>query len=1174
MNSAENYALLIDKINLFIRKYYFNNFLRGLIFLGAGIFSAYVIITLCEYFGNFNTLFRTLLFYAFIFLNIGLIGWLILPPLLSYLKLGKSLTHDQASEIIGKHFNDVSDKLLNTLQLKKQAVNDERRRALLEASIDQRIEALKPVSFPSAINFKENSKYLKWAMFPAGLICIIAFAAPSVLTESTKRLIRHNEYFVPVAPFSFWVENKSLSVVQGDDLRLDLKLEGNKLPADVYVETANNTFKLDKENTSRFHYLFTNLQQNTRFKLIGNGFTSAVYEIKVNLRPSLLHFDVALIYPAYLHKKNEVMPNAGDLTIPEGTTITWNFHTQNTTAVVFSINGNSGKVANGGPNLFKHSERVLKNSIYKITPLNSLVNHSDSASYRLNVVADELPTITVQEKPDSVSTKAFYFNGRIQDDHGFSSLTFHYQVGAPGDKANFKIYSKPVKADLSQTQADFFYFWTLKDLGIKAGEKVTYFFEVADNDGVNGPKKVRSIERTLNIPDDKELNNQLEAGTEIVKQKMLSAIKLADQIEHDSQKLNQLLLNKNTLSFDEKKQVQELLQKRKELNDLVKEIQADNKKNQYNRQENQQQSKDMQEKQQQMDQLLNSVLDPKTQEMLQRLQEMMEQEQKEGTRNELSKMQNDNKSLKKELDRMLELYKKLAFEQKLNQNINQLNKLADAQQKLADQAKQAADPQATQKEQQKQADLAKQQASQKDQQKQANQTKQEGNQKDQQKQADANRDAQNDQQKPDDQSKQETGPQALQKEQEKLNKEFEDIKKALDELQKTNEEAQHKQEFENPKGDEEGIEQEMQKSADELKKNSPAKASQSQKKAAKQMKQLAQKMQQDEQEGEQKENEVDEQQLRGLLKNLINSSFEQERVMQALKTTNTNDPKYIALAQSQKSIKDNLKTAEDTLYALSKRITQIQSTVNKEVGIINTSIDQALENLGERRTPEASRNQQFAMTSMNNLALLLSEALDQLQNSMKNAKSGKGKKQSMSQLAKMQQQLNQNMQKARDQMQQQGNQGKSANGNNGNMSEELAKLARQQQEIRQALQQINREGNKDGKGTLGNLDKISQQMEQTERDLVNRRITEEAIKRQEQIQSRMLEAEKAEQEREQDKQRESTAGKDTPPGYIKALQDYQQAKEKQTEQVRTVSPALNLFYKSKIKSYFDLLNAK
>src|SRR5580704_13675968 len=216
MTSAGNYELLIEKINVFIRKYYFNKFLRGLIFLGAGLFSAYVVITVGEYFGDFNSTLRTILFYFFIALNLGFICWLILPSLLAWLKLGKSLTHDQAAEIIGKHFSDVSDKLLNTLQLKKLSGEDAQHRALIEASIEQKIETLKPVSFPSAINIKENSKYLKWVIFPAGVICILAFAAPSVLTESTKKLIRHNEYFVPVAPFDFVVQNKTLSVVQGD----------------------------------------------------------------------------------------------------------------------------------------------------------------------------------------------------------------------------------------------------------------------------------------------------------------------------------------------------------------------------------------------------------------------------------------------------------------------------------------------------------------------------------------------------------------------------------------------------------------------------------------------------------------------------------------------------------------------------------------------------------------------------------------------------------------------------------------------------------------------------------------------------------------------------------------------------------------------------------------------
>ncbi len=1113
--STDNYTLLINQINVFIRKYYFNNFLRGLIFLGAGLFTLFVIVTTSEYFGNFNPLLRTFLFYVFIGINLGLVIWLIVPSLLAWLKVGRSLTHDEAAAIIGRHFNDVNDKLLNTLQLKKLADNDAQHRLLIEASINQKIDELKPVSFPSAINIKENKRFLKWLLVPAAVICIIAFAAPSVFTESTRRLIRHNEVFVPAAPFNFIVENKSLSVVQGDDFNLKLKLTGDKFPSDIYIETANNTFKLDKDNISRFHYLFTNLQQNTSFRLNGNGFQSVMHQIKVNLRPSLLHFDAALSYPAYLHKKNEVLTNAGDLTVPAGTVVSWSFHTQNASSLLFSINGKKINVTSQTPGLFEHSERLLKNSFYKIAPLNAAAGHTDSTAYKVDVIADEAPAISVNEKHDSISTKALYFEGKIQDDHGFSALSFHYTIARAGEKLK-RAYTIQVKADLSHNESGFFYFWDLKQMNATPGEQVTYYFEVADNDGVNGAKSARTPERTLNVPTALEMNNQLNAGTQSVKEKMVSAIKIAGQIERESQKLNQAFLEKNNLSFDEKKQVESLLQKRKDLNDMVKDIQDQNQKNLYNRQENQQQDKDLSEKQQQMEQLLKNVIDPKTEEMLEKLKAMLDQDKKDGSREELSKMQMDNKSLKKELDRMLELYKKLEFEQKLNQNANQLNQLSQEQQKLAEQAKQP-----------------------------------------------------------------NVDPQGLQKEQQKLNNGFQEIKRSLDDLKKENDQAEQKQELENPQQDEKSIDQKMEQSADDLKKKDPSKASQSQQQAAKEMKQLAGKMKQKEQEGEEQENNVDAQQLRALLKNLINSSFDQEKLMQTLKATNTTDPNYTALSQNQKSIRDNLKTAEDSLYALSRRVPQIQSTVNTEVAAINDHIDKAMDNLGERRTPEATRDQQFAMTSMNNLALMLSEALDQLQKAQKSGKSGmgKGKQQSVAQLAKMQEQLNQNMQKAREQMQQQGSQGekgkgKGQSGNNGNISEQLAKLARQQQQIREALEQLNRKENKDGTGSLGNLDKIAKQMEQTEHDLVNRKITDEAIKRQEQIQSRLLEAEKAEQQREQDQQRESHAGKETPPGYVKALQDYLQIKQKQTEQVKTTPPLLNLYYKTKIKSYFELLNAK
>jgi len=1114
MPSAENYNVLINKINTLIKKYYLNNLLKGLIFLGAGLFSAYVVITLSEYFGNFNSFFRGILFYGFILLNLVLLGWLVVPPVLALMRLSKTLTHDEAAAIIGNHFSDINDKLLNTLQLKKLAAEDERHRALIEASIEQRIENLRPVRFPSAINIKENNKYLKWILAPVAVILIIGLAAPSILTESTKRIVRHNEYFAPVAPFQFVVLNNKLSAVQGQDLKLDLKLTGNRLPNDVYIELAGTGFKLDKENVTRFHYQFTNLQQNITFRLVGNGFVSKPYEIRVNLRPSLLHFDVELKYPAYLHKHNETLANAGDLTIPAGTTVKWLFHTQNASALSFGMNEQVHNLVPADNGLFEHNERVIKPSIYKLNPQNTYVSQGDSASYRINTIADEPPTISVDEKPDSVSHQAFYFNGKIQDDHGFSSLTFHYRIGVPD--AVGKDIIKPVKADMGASLSDFFYFWNLKEMGIKPGDQVTYFFEVADNDDVTGPQRARTPERSLHVPDAKELRDELNAGTTGVKQKMQSAIKLADQIERDSKKMEQTLLNKPSLSFDEKKQVEDLLQKRKDLDDLVKQIQDDNKKNLYNRRENEQQNKELLEEQKQIENLLNNVLDPKTKELLQRLQQLMNDQQKDGTRDELSKMQMDNKSLKKELDRMLELYKKLEFDQKLNQNINQLKKLAEKQQNLSDQSKQA------------------------DQQKS-------GNPQQDKEQADR-----------------------LKQQQENLNKEFDDIKKSLKDL----ENSDNKQDYQNPQQQENEIKNQMQESSDQLSKNNNTKASQSQQNAAKQMQQMAQKMEQDQQEAESKQIEVDAKQLRELLKSLVNSSFSQEKVMQSLRSMGPADPQYVTAAQTQKNIKDNLKTAEDSLFALSKRIPQIQSTVNREITSINTQIDQALDNLGERRTAEANRNQQYAMTSMNNLALMLADALSQLQNKMnQSGKSGKSKQMSVSQLRQMEEKLSQNMQKMREQMQKQGGT-PMGNSQRGQMSEQLAKMAREQQMIRQSLQQLNNDESKNGGTGVKDADKISRQMEQTEKDIVNRKITDEAIKRQQEIHTRLLEAEKAEQEREQDKQRESNAGKDLPPGYIKALQDYQQTKGKQTEQIKTVSPALKLYYKQKIKSYFDQLNAK
>ena len=58
------------------------------------------------------------MFYSFLAISVAaLVGWVFLP-LAKYFRLGKIIPHEQAAEVIGNHFGNVKDKLLNVLQLK------------------------------------------------------------------------------------------------------------------------------------------------------------------------------------------------------------------------------------------------------------------------------------------------------------------------------------------------------------------------------------------------------------------------------------------------------------------------------------------------------------------------------------------------------------------------------------------------------------------------------------------------------------------------------------------------------------------------------------------------------------------------------------------------------------------------------------------------------------------------------------------------------------------------------------------------------------------------------------------------------------------------------------------------------------------------------------------------
>jgi hypothetical protein len=138
------------------------------------------------------------------------------------------------------------------------------------------------------------------------------------------------------------------------------------------------------------------------------------------------------------------------------------------------------------------------------------------------------------------------------------------------------------------------------------------------------------------------------------------------------------------------------------------------------------------------------------------------------------------------------------------------------------------------------------------------------------------------------------------------------------------------------------------------------------------------------------------------------------------------------------------------------------------------------------------------------------------------------------------------------------------------MSKELAQMAAQQEALRNMVRDYEgkmKQGDKGGKNGPGGLGDLSQKMELTERDIVNKNISPETLRRQQDILSKLLEAEKSEREREMENRRESQEAKDEISGNPEEFFKYKPAKRTETELLLTVPADLNPFYRNKVDEY-------
>lgn len=1200
---------LIDQLQAYKKKYYLNQLLRGSIISVLLLLVAYLVFSSLEYSLRFSSPMRAVLFFAFLALLIGMVGTFVVLPILRLLDNRRQLSSEEAAQQIGTYFPEVGDKLLNTLQLSGLSADQN---ALIQASIEQRSQELGVFTFTDAIPLSQNQRYLKYLSIPFSVAILLWIFFPQLLRDGSTRIIQYQQDFVPVAPFQFQVTNNSLTAFRNEDFKLSLALTGSALPDAVYMEANGRRLKMIATGGGQFEHTFSKIQQDIDFRFEAAGFSSAKNSISVVNRPNLKNFNVRLDYPNYLGKSSDRLANVGNLQVPQGTRITWQFNTLDADSLQLSFESQSENLIlqPSGNQLFEYQNSFLETEQYGITLFNEFSANREEISYLLDVIPDEYPTISLDQFQDTTLYQYVILGGNIADDHGLTELLLRYRITEAGQEPIERFETVSLNLNTTQISQSYYERWAVDTFNLEEGDKLEYYLQVFDNDGVNGRKATRTGQYTFALPSTEEIEENLDRIAQQTEGQLDKTLQQAQQLREKLKENQERLQGKNNLDWRDQNQLQQMLEQREQLEEAIQQMQEQLKENNLQQSTFNEPSPELQQKMENLQELLDEVLDPETKAMWEELKRLLEEQaDKEQIQDMVEDLNRSEKNLEEELDRTLELFKRFQAEMQLENALDKLNELQEQQEELSeetgdensetdDSSSENEGDQENQESGDEQSDSESNEENQNsdsqdnseseegseedskesegDEQSQGEENNPSDNQEDSSNEDEDSESQESESSESDQQNGQESTPKSdeqLRQEQEQLQKDFEEVQEELDKFRKMNQDLDRPNPVQDTFDEEQEIQKQQQNSEQQLQQGQRQQSQQSQQNATQQMQQMQDKLEQTQGGMSMQQMQENLDNLRDIVDNLVKLSFNQEELMQDFREVQLRDPRIVELSQRQLKLADDSEIIEDSLLSLASRVFQIQSFVTRELNSMNDHMDKTVEDLRDRNFNQALSEQQFAMTSMNNLALLLDDVLEQMQQQMAQAMgmgsgSGSGQGQDQSDgsggdIGKLQEQLNQQIQD----LKQSGKSGRE-------LSEELAKLAAEQERLRQAMKRLQQmsNGTPGGEQLGGELSEIMQQMEETETDLVNKRLTEELIERQKQMTTRLLEAEKALREQDMEEEREGERASAYDRLVPEAFEEYIRAKEKEIELLKSVPLQLNPYYKKEVSDYFKRLN--
>lgn len=1056
------------------------------------------------------------------------IAWFIVRPLLRLSGILKTDTNETTALKVGGHFPGIRDRLLDALQIYegRDRLRSNYSVDLIDASFADLCRQIEPLRFTDAVGDARVRKARKFVAMAFAVFLLLFVISPSGFLGSFHRLVHYNESFAASLPVEIVVEPGNAEVVRGQSISIAIRTMGKPVESLSLLTRQKGQVDFDlqtlkPQQSGVFRTELRDLKTSTEYFAAVEDVKSDRFMISVLDRPLIRSVQLRVTPPPYTRLPAKILDeNIGDFSAYPGSRVSLRLTSSkdlDSAAAAFSDRSfvRLAAAGMGATGTFG----VLQSKSYHLIlrDKNGLTN-IDPIEYTIKIIPDEYPTAEIlspAKNLDLTEEMKLDISVRIKDDFGFSKLRLAYRLAQsryekPPDEFSYAEIPLPQK---TQGSADLIYHWDLAPQHLVPEDAVAYYVEVFDNDAVNGPKSGRSETYLVRLPSLEEVLSDVSQSHEESMESMQSMASETEQLKRDMEDLQRdMKKNRDHTDWQQQKKAEEMLRRyeamKKKIDDLSQKLDEAVKK----MDDNKLLSNQTLEKYQELQKLMDQLKSPELQEALKKLQESMKQLSPQEMKSAMEKMKLSEEQFRQNLERTIELLKRIHIEQKIDEIIKRAEELQKQQGDLKQQGSQSKSPDAQQRQ-----ELAEKQKD-------------------------------------------------LQKQAESMEKETSDLQKKMEEFPKEMPLEQMNQAKSNL--DQKKIGNRMQKSAQQMQSGNMQDAEKNQEQTEQDLSDFQQQMKdvQDALQDKQMKQIVNE--MRKQLQNVLELSKREEALKDETRSLDPNSQQFREGAQKQNDTRNDLGNVADKMAELGKKTFAVSPEMGRELGNALNSMESAQENMEGRNPGGSSEKQNEAMGSLNKAAMMMQNAL----NGMGAGQGGMGMAGLMSRLGQMmgaQAGINQGTQNAMGQ-----GEGQGMSAQQQAEYQRLAGAQGSVQKSLQELNEEAKNAGEFSK-LLGDLDKVAEEMKEVQTDLEQDNVNPNTVRKQEHILSRLLDSQRSMRERDYEKRRRAETGNNvvrSSPADID-LSSQEGKNRLREELLKVLEGKYSKDYEALIRKYFDQLES-